>query len=160
MELKQLMQNFPKSGKVEWIGIREDRGEPLTERSNVYVSIEQGIEGDHYQGKNRKRQVTLIQKEHIEAVASLMSLEKIDPSYLRRNIVVSGINLLAFKGLKFKIGKVVLEMTGFCHPCSRMEKNLGLGGYNAMRGHGGITAKVITSGYINLGDELSFLNED
>jgi len=73
----------------------------------------------------------------------------------RRNIVVSGLNLLALKGKQFRIGSVVLEYTGLCHPCSKMETALGPGGYNnAMRGHGGITTRVIEAGEIALGDDV------
>ena len=71
---------------------------------------------------------------------------------LRRNIVVSGINLLALKHQQFQVGEVLLETTGICAPCSRMEENLGAGGYNSMRGHGGITAKIIQGGQIKIGD--------
>ena len=68
--------------------------------------------------------------------------------------MVRGINLLTLKGKTFRIGAALLQYTGECHPCSRMEENLGSGGYNAMRGHGGITAKILESGVIKTGDEV------
>jgi MOSC domain-containing protein YiiM len=73
---------------------------------------------------------------------------------LRRNLLISGINLLALKDRPFRIGAVLLEGTGLCHPCSRMEAVLGPGGYNAMRGHGGITARVLESGELHVDDAL------
>ena len=68
--------------------------------------------------------------------------------------MVSGLNLLALKGKRFRIGSVVLEYTGLCHPCSKMETALGPGGYNAMQGHGGITAKVVEAGELAIGDAV------
>ncbi len=67
---------------------------------------------------------------------------------------LKGINLLALKDKTFRIGQAVLETTGECHPCSRMEENLGPGGYNAVRGHGGITARVVEAGMIRVGDRV------
>lgn len=154
MLIKELMQTFHNTGKVEWLSYRTKSREPLVIADKIEVTIEDGIVGDRYKGANRNRQVTLIQAEHLEAVGKILGKTPIDPELTRRNIVVSGINLLAFNGLEFRIGEVILKMTGYCHPCSRMEENLGTGGYNAMRGHGGITASVVRGGKIKLGDNV------
>lgn len=152
--MKELIANLPQVGAVEWIGIRPEKRGDLREVREVSVTKEEGLIGDHYEGRSKKRQVTLIQKEHLDGVAGMLGKFKIDPGLTRRNIVVSGINLLALKDRRFRIGEVVLEATGLCHPCSRMEENLGPGGYNAMRGHGGITARVIEGGMICKGDPV------
>jgi len=151
--LKQLILNLPQQGKVEWISIRPEKRKALKVLDKVSV-LEKGLEGDRYAGRSGKRSITLIQLEHIAVIASLLHREKIDPSELRRNIVVSGINLLALKDREFKIGTAVLKMTGLCHPCSRMEEALGEGGYNAVRGHGGINARVVSPGEIRLKDKV------
>lgn len=125
----------------------------------MIATTEDGLEGDHFNGKpGDKCQVTLIQAEHIAFVSNVMGTT-VDPALLRRNIVVSGINLLALKNKRFQIGEAILEGTKPCPPCSRMEENLGHGGYNAMRGHGGINARVIESGRISVGDSLVVLNK-
>jgi MOSC domain-containing protein YiiM len=155
MEFKELFENFSKPGKVVWIGIRPEPNIPLQPVDSVLANANHGLEGDRYKKKDGARQVTLIQKEHLDSIASFLGKPEVDPQSTRRNIVVEGINLLALKGKRFNIGKAVLEYTGDCHPCSRMEKNLGKGGYNAMRGLGGITAKIITNGVIQLKDSIS-----
>lgn len=154
INLNDLFQNYPQQGVVTWIGIRPQKQMPMLEINEVKV-LENRLEGDHYKGGLiSKRHVTIIQQEHITAVSSFL-LKEITPDLLRRNIVVKGINLLALKDKTFKIGDATFKMTGLCEPCSRMEKNLGKGGYNAMRGHGGITARIISTGGIRIGDSLT-----
>ena len=144
---------IPQKGKVEWIGVRTKKKENLSVVESVKVKKGTGLAGDHFKGTlSGKRQVTLIQLEHLSAISSILGVKIIDPKLTRRNIVVSGINLLSLKHQRFQIGSVILKTTGICAPCKRMEENLGLGGYNAMRGHGGITATVIKEGEIKLGD--------
>ncbi len=153
-----LLDNFNKSGEVIWIGVRPVAGEPVVVLQETSVQIG-GLLNDHYNKGNpdKKRQVTVIQYEHLQAVASFLGKEKIDPSLVRRNIVIKGINLHALTGKQFRIGEAILEMTGHCHPCNRMEKTLGNGGYNAMRGHGGFTCRVLKEGKVKLGDEVFVL---
>jgi MOSC domain-containing protein YiiM len=113
--------------------------------------------GDHARPKaGGKRQITLIQYEHLAAVAGYLGLDApLAPGRLRRNLAVSGLNLLALKNRQIQIGdEVILDITGECHPCSRMEEELGPGGYNAMRGHGGLTAHIAQGGIIRLGDTV------
>ncbi len=157
--LETLMNTMPQVGQVEWIGLRPAKKEPLQPVNSVELSERKGLIGDHYQGTSGKRQVTLIMAEHLDTIARILGKESIAPELTRRNIVVSGINLLAFKDKKFQIGDCILEMTGICHPCSRMEENLGPGGYNAIRGHSGINAKVIKGGHIKTGDQVSLVKE-
>ena len=153
--MQELLRTIPQVGTLELITVRPERNVSPNIVESIEVSVEEGLMGDHYQGRSKKRQVTLIQAEHLEAVASLLGKDEIDPLLTRRNLVISGVNLLAFKDQQFHIGEeVILEMTGLCHPCSKMETNFGAGGYNAMRGHGGITAKVIQGGTIKKGDAI------
>lgn len=153
---EKLIHNLPQQGQVEWIAIRPEKRKPLKSLAKVAV-LAKGLKGDHYTGGSGKRSVTLIQAEHIIAIASLLHRDKINPIDLRRNIVISGINLLALKEREFRIGTAILKMTGLCHPCSRMEETFGEGGYNAVRGHGGINARVILPGEIKLKDRVEVL---
>jgi len=157
MNKQELLDSLPQTGQVKWIGIRPGRDQALEAQSSVELSTEEGLAGDHYSGSSKKRQVTLIQAEHLEVVAQFLKLAAIDPGLTRRNIVVAGINLLALKDRRCQIGDAELEITGHCHPCSKMERNLGPGGYNAMRGHGGITARVLKEGTIGIGDEVRLI---
>ena len=140
---------------MAWIGIRTERRAEPESVSSVEINEDTGLAGDHYNNKKGRRKVTLIQHEHLVGMGQILG-KNIDPGWTRRNIVVKGINLLSLHDAQFTIGKVViLKGTGYCHPCSRMEENLGPGGYNAMRGHGGITAEVICGGNIGIGDDVS-----
>jgi MOSC domain-containing protein YiiM len=158
MEYQELLNVIPQTGRVIWIGVRPARLQPLVELDEVVVDLDSGVAGDRFDGGTSKnRQVTLIQHEHLIAMASILQREAIDPGLLRRNIVVSGINLLSLKNQHFQIGSAILFGTGDCAPCNRMEENLGRGGYNAMRGHGGITARVHQPGRIRVGDSVGLI---
>lgn len=140
-------------GKVIWIGLRPTRKAQLISVEKTKAVSGYGLEGDHYQ-KNGSREITIIQQEHLESTSQKLNKE-VSPLQTRRNIVVKGIDLSSLHNQKLKIGTATIEITGPCNPCSRMEENLGPGGLSAMSGHGGITAKIIESGEIKIGDTIS-----
>ncbi len=167
--LRTLTQHMAHAGRLEAIFLRPLRGVACQSVRAAEAIAGSGLKGDRTasqpsrQALGGKRQVTLIQAEHIDVLAELLQRPALNAALLRRNLLVSGINLLAAKSLFkdqpvwLKIGEVCLEITGPCEPCSKMETLLGHGGYNAMRGHGGVTARIITGGQLIVGDPVQLV---
>jgi MOSC domain-containing protein YiiM len=154
--LRDRLLEVPQVGTVQWIGVRSEHGAPLTALTEVEALEGRGLVGDvaarAKAGGNR--QVTLMQAEHLPVLAAFTGA-LVTAEQLRRNLVVSGINLVALSKLEFRIGAgVVLIGTGACAPCSKMDETLGPGGFQATRGHGGITARVLRGGVIRIGDAV------
>ncbi len=143
-----MMARHALDGRVEHIFLRPARRALPLPVDTAEIN-ETGLVGDHSSGGLRA--VTLIQSEHLPVIAALMGQTDLAPDNLRRNIVVSGLNLLAFRKSTLRIGQAILRVTGPCPPCSRMEEVLGHGGYSAMRGHGGVYAEVVHAGTITTG---------
>jgi MOSC domain-containing protein YiiM len=147
--LAEMMTRAAGPGRVEAIFLRPARRDVPLPVDKVQVTDE-GLTGDH--APKGKRAVTVIQAEHLPVIAALARCDQVAAEALRRNVVVSGLNLLAFRKHRLRLGGVVLDITGPCPPCSRMEEVLGHGGYNAMRGHGGVYAAVEQGGLLSVGD--------
>jgi len=155
LTIEQLSARYARPGRLEWIGLRSRRRGPVTPVQTVELIEDRGLEGDHSAAKSGgRRQVTLIQWEHLAVIAGLCGEATIAPERLRRNLAISGVNLVSLRTRRFRLGDALLEGTGHCPPCSRMELELGHGGFNAMRGHGGITARILTGGVVSLGAPL------
>lgn len=156
-ELADRLRRVPQRGEIAWIGLRPGHDEAMIQPHEARAIVSRGLEGDRASRASRggKRQVTLIQAEHLPVIASLVGRTALEPALLRRNLVVRGVNLVSLKGLRFRIGlEVVLRGTGPCEPCSKMDRALDDGGFHAMRGHGGITARVLRGGVLRIGDSV------
>ena len=167
MGLRTLTTEFPRPGKLDAIWVRSKRRGAMHALSEAQAEIGRGLLGDHrstslrLEPARRTREITLIQAEHIPLVAQWVGKAQLDAGLLRRNLVISGLNLLSMRSpfadarLVWQLGdEVLLKITGPCDPCSRMEALLGQGGYNAMRGHGGLTAMLLRGGRLKVGDVL------
>ena len=166
-ELRELVSQWPHAGRLEAIVLRPARGQPARPVPQAVALAGRGLEGDRSAAKamavpgGGKRQVTLIQAEHLPLLARWTGRDTVDATLLRRNLVVAGLNLLSARSpfanqtVHLHLGdEVVLELTGPCDPCSKMEAVLGTGGYNALRGHGGLTARVLHGGLLRVGDAV------
>ncbi len=147
--MAQLIAGWAQPGRVEWIGLRPDRRGEMQSVKAANISAD-GLDGDR--SRAGKRAVTLIQQEHLAAIGSYMGRGPVAPDVLRRNLVVSGINLAALKAREVQVGEAILRFTVICAPCSRMEEAFGKGGNSAVRGHGGWCAEVVQPGQVRLGD--------
>ncbi|ABD07221.1 MOSC [Rhodopseudomonas palustris HaA2] len=153
--LGRLMTAPMRPGRLDWIGLRPARRAAVLVAEQATLIAGRGIDGDRYRtSTNGARQVTLVAAEDLVAIAAFLGRDDVAPELLRRNFVIRGVNLVALKGQRFRIGAALLEGAGDCAPCSRMEETLGPGGYNAVRGRGGLTARVIEGGVVRIGDAL------
>jgi MOSC domain-containing protein YiiM len=164
-DLRTLTQQFAHAGTLEAIYLRPARDVLAVSVPSAEAIEGRGLIGDRSGDRisavagGGTRQVTLIQAEHMPLIAAWSDNPMLDAAMLRRNLVISGLNLIAARSpfpdqtLHLRIGvDVALIVTGDCAPCSKMEAALGHGGYNALRGHGGVTARVVRGGVLKVGD--------
>ncbi len=159
MTLREAIETVPQLGAVEWIGLRPAHGAAVQECFVAEAIAGRGLLGDvaALSTKGGNRQVSLFQAEHVPILGKWTDLD-VRPAQLRRNLVISGINLVSLNKLRFAIGEeVILVGTGPCAPCRKMDNVLGAGGFQAMRGHGGITARIERGGTIRIGDTVRSL---
>jgi len=143
-------------GKLEWIGLRSERRGEVVVVEQAEAVVDLGLAGDHRMKKTpgSARQVTLISREYIQQICQHTGHSSIDPRLLRRNLVISGMNMNLLRYQRLQIGDVILETNALCHPCSRMDEALGAGGTAAMFGYGGLCAKIIQGGQMQVGDKV------
>jgi MOSC domain-containing protein YiiM len=125
---------------------------------HAQVTVEEGIHGDFRGGLKpgrNKRQVTLMAAEGwrdaLRELNAAVSWEQ-----RRVNLLVDGVSLEASEGARILFDSgLVLEVTGECDPCSRMEEVAsGLKAVLLPHWRGGVTTRVIEGGPIRVGDNV------
>ena len=138
-------------GKIVAIHLNSGSREPLTSVSEASV-VQGGIDGDRHATANparNRRQVLLMDRETLD----LLDLE---PGQIRENITVAGVDFASLDaGQRVSLGgDAVLEVTGPCVPCYRMDE-LRPGLKDELEGRRGQLAIVVETGRIAVGDAVA-----
>ena len=142
---------------IQSIIIRPERRVPPV-KVNEALILDSGIEGDHYDKPDGLRQVTLIAGDQLAKMAASIDFHGDAHLACRRNIMIDTLPQTDLQGKQITIGDhVILEITGYCAPCKRMEENFGEGAVTALSEKAGWSAKVISAGPISIGDVVNFL---
>jgi len=143
------------------------RGAPLHSVPSVEAVAGQGLQGDlRYFGRRRRngepsrRQVTLIEREMVNAHANALGLTGIAPGVARSNIETEGIDLATLIGRQLRIGTALLGLVEHREPCEQMDAIApGLRARMAPPCQG-VIAVVVESGSIRVGDPVTVIWPD
>ena len=151
-------------GFVEGIYVAREAGVPMERVGEVAALEGCGLEGDrycegtgHWSRYGRVCQVTLIAAEDLDAIEKETGIRVRDGEH-RRNVVTRGISLKTLRrGDRFRVGKVVFEYRGPRSVCRYIERLTEPGMMQALKGRGGICARVIEDGTVRVGDGIKIL---
>jgi MOSC domain-containing protein YiiM len=134
-------------GTVAHLFLARQSRQPGREVESVIALADRGLEGCRHARVGSRRQVLLVEGETLDACG-------LKPGEIRENITTSGlsVNSLA-RGQRLAIGKAVLEVTGPCEPCSRMDE-IQMGLQQELTGQRGTLCRVIEGGRIQRGDAI------
>ena len=145
--------------KIIQIGITKLNNKDIESINSAKLTVGKGIEGDRFclENNDEKSQVSLIQSENIDYYNSKFNTNF---SYIefRRNLITKDIELNDLVGKKLKIGDVNLEVHDLCRPCKHLQEKLGKDNIiKEFLRRGGLVCKILNSGTIKVGDEISIL---
>jgi MOSC domain-containing protein YiiM len=134
---------------------------PLLEVPQIECVAGHGILGDRFYDyrDDYKGQITFFAFEVFERLVSHFGLMDTSPGALRRNVVVSGVELNDLIGEEFSIQGVRLRGTAHCKPCYWLDQAVAPGTEKFLEGNGGLRAQILSDGIIALGDAQLILTE-
>ena len=127
---------------------------PLVEVQQIECVAGHGIRGDRFYDyrDDYKGQITFFSLEVFEKLTSHFGLTDKSPGAVRRNVIVSGVDLNDLIGEEFSIQGVHLRGTAHCKPCYWMNEAVAPGAEEFLHGNGGLRAKILADGVIAVGD--------
>jgi len=124
----------------------------LIERAEIRCVAGRGIEGDRFFDfkDNYKGQITFFASEVFEALCGQLGVVGKSPGVARRNVLTEGEDLNRLIGAEFEVQGVRFAGTAECSPCYWMNDAIAPGAEAALRGRGGLRARILTSGILRV----------
>ena len=125
---------------------------PTVEVREARCIAGRGIEGDRYLDfkDDYKGQVTFFTSEVFERLCAQFGIRDKSPGVLRRNIITEGVDLNTLIGTEFEVQGVRFLGTQECAPCYWMNTAFADGAEEALKGHGGLRAKILSDGVLRV----------
>ena len=129
---------------------------PIVAVPEVECVAGRGLRGDRFfdYKPDYKGQITFFAAElYDELCATLLPADapRPAPSAFRRNVITRGADLNALIGKQFTLQGVTFEGTTECSPCYWMDQAFAPGTEAALKGRGGLRAKILTDGWLRIG---------
>ena len=126
---------------------------PLVEVREIECVAAHGIRGDRFYDyrDNYKGQITFFSQEVFDALGAAFPHVRKSPGVLRRNVIVSGVDLNSLIGEVFELQGVRFCGTAHCRPCYWLDQAFAPGAEAWLRGNGGLRAQILTSGWLKTG---------
>jgi MOSC domain-containing protein YiiM len=147
-------------GVVEGIFVTGEGSAKMEQVEEVTTVEGCGIAGDRYcEGTGFWTrygdvcQVTLIEAEDLDYIEGELGIRVKDGQH-RRNIITRGIRLGDLRRKRFRVGEALLEFDRSRPPCRHVQDLSEPGMTRALKGRGGICARVIRAGRIRAQDVI------
>lgn len=109
-----------------------------------------GVRGDRFfdYRPDYPGQITFFSAEVFAELCAALGVRDAAPSAVRRNVVLSGVELGELIGQEFELQGVRFRGMAECRPCYWMDQAIAPGAETWLQGRGGLRAKILTSGFL------------
>jgi len=135
---------------------------PLIEVAEVECIAGRGLRGDRYFDfrENYKGQITFFSAEVFQRLCQHFAIADKPAGVLRRNVIVSGVDLLSLVGREFEIQGIRMLGTQHCAPCGWMNVAFAPGAEQFLKENAGLRAQILSDGLISLGEASLSIRSD
>lgn len=125
---------------------------PMIEADAIHCVAGSGIRSDRFFNykENYKGQITFFSDEVYRSLCDEFEIRDKLPSVFRRNVIVQGAGLNSLVGQEFELQGIRFAGVEECKPCYWMDQAFCPGAEHALKGRGGLRARILTSGILRV----------